>query len=141
MSLHRWAAVGMALALAASPGGHAAAQTQASPAQAAPVADLTGRWTFTQEGHQPVVIVLKQVGSVLTGEMPVSAGFPTRILFSGVIEGAQMDIMALFPYEGGELVHIRAEYKDGRLVGRAASIHSSPRKWSHDADRAAVGVR
>ena len=112
----------------------AAKPPAAAMAPAAPVTDLSGKWTFAGR-----TLILKQNGNALTAEMPLPG--MSSILFAGAVEGSQMDVMALVPADGGELIHIRADYKDGRLVGRVNSIHSAPRKWHFDSDRAQDFVR
>ncbi len=117
-----------------------AAKMAAPPAAMAPVADLSGKWVFGAENGRPGrVLILKQNGNALTAEMPLPG--MSSILFAGAVEGSQMDVMALVPAEGGELIHIRADYKDGRLVGRVNSIHSAPHKWHFDSDRPQEFVR
>ena len=102
---------------------------------APPAADLTGSWVLASEVAKPTVtLILKQTGNSLTGEYKLTtpfAGLPPIILM-GAIGGSQVDVMSLFDYQGGEALHIRAEYKDGHIVGQRSSIHSSPRKWRQD---------
>jgi hypothetical protein len=131
----------LAIAVAGSFAGLTAPALAQAPAQS-PVAvpDLTGSWNFASEKGAPTrVLVLKQQGTSLTGEMRVR-GVPP-IPFAGAADGDQMDVMALLSFQGGELIHIRCTYKDGRLVGRVSSIHSSPAKWHFDMDRAEELVR
>ena len=108
--------------------------TAAPPAPAVPVTDLSGKWMFAGR-----TLILKQNGNALTAEMPLPG--MSSIQFAGAIEGSQMDVMALVPADGGELIHIRADYKDGHLVGRVNSIHSAPHKWHIDSDRPQEFVR
>jgi hypothetical protein len=100
-----------------------------------PVTDLTGSWVPAAETAAPTsTMILKQNGNNLTGEYKPTtplAGLPPIILL-GAIGGSQVDVMSLFDYQGGELMHIRLEYKDGHLVGQRSSIHSAPRKWRLD---------
>jgi hypothetical protein len=131
----------------APPAGAAPPAAGARPPRApppAPVANLTGNWVLASEKDKPTkTLVLKQTGGVITGELKLATtpnGLPP-VQFRGTMEGSQFDVMSLFDYDGGELVHIRGEYKDGHLVAKWLTIHSAPRKWRIDADTAEDYVR
>lgn len=107
----------------------------APPPPAPPATDLTGSWVPASAADtQGLTVVLKQTGAVLSGSAAPARAFPglPPIELHGTIEGSEMDVMALFDYQGGELMHIRATFKDGHLVGQRFSVHSAPRKFRLD---------
>lgn len=136
-------------AQAAEPPAAAAPARAPRPPPPPPVADLSGAWILsTNVGKDSVsTIVLKQdAQGILTGELKLPTPMPglPPINFYGQIEGAQVDVMAWFPYQGGELIQLRGEYKNDQLVVKKAVIHSAPRKWRIDSanvDEVYVRVR
>lgn len=125
---------------AASAAGAAAAPRPTRPPPPPPVTDLTGTWIVPnpEPGKPPLrTLQLIQKGSDVISVPRINepgsmlAGLPP-FNYVGMIEGDQVDMMAWFYYQGGELSWLRGTYKDGHLLLTRKSIHSKPSKFRLD---------